>query len=262
MTKFGEHLRFGIRKGLQQPVGKRQRQPGRRDHKPRPAVPVEHRGQRAGLRPVGEILLFFHLRDCGEIDVFRKGLLEEPLITHRLDRLLEPRGAERRDILRCGPLLRILDQALLEDPGVRRVDDREPGQPLGPFQRRRPGDRTTPVMADQSESLEAQRIRQVEYVVDEHFGPVRLFVLRPVGTAKAALIGHHEVEAVMQLRDQRAPRAVRFRKSVEKDHRRRLLITGEADVQGNVVRNAQAGEGKLRHGHSVASPLIVFDAEC
>ena len=64
-------------KGAQQPVGQRHRHARRRHDHLRRAIPVEHRGQRARLRPFGDILPLLGLRDLRQVDMAGEGLVEE-----------------------------------------------------------------------------------------------------------------------------------------------------------------------------------------
>ena len=149
-------------------------------------VPVEHRGQRAGLRAI------------------------------RRDRPAAPRPGSRRDRHGCrsvlskkvsrpiasmpcsisglrkariywrgGALRGVVDQALLEDQRMRRVDDDQPGDAVGMAQRRQPGDRAAPVVADQREALELQRVGERDQVLDDPVGLVVLDALGLVGAARS-----------------------------------------------------------------------------
>ena len=99
------------------------------------------------------------------------------------------------DILRGGALGRVLDQALLEDERVRRVDDDQALDPVRMAERGQPGDRAAPIVADQSEALQFQRIGQRDQVLEDPVGLVLLDALGLVGGAEAALIGrdHEEI---------------------------------------------------------------------
>ena len=140
-------------KCAEQPVGQGHRQAGRRHHHLRRAIPVEHRVERARLRPFRDILLLLGLGDLRQVDVAAEGPIEEPVEAILFDQLLESRRAEGGDILRSGALVLVLDQALLEDDRVGRVDDRQPGQAGIAAQRRAPRDRAAPVMADQARNV-------------------------------------------------------------------------------------------------------------
>ena len=79
---------------------------------------------------------------------------------------------------------------------MRGIDDCQPCQPeIGP-KRGTPGDRSTPIVADQVETFEGQRIGERKDIVDQGVGLVGADVLRPVGSSKAALIRHDEEELV------------------------------------------------------------------
>ena len=64
----------------------------------------------------------------------------------------------------------LLDQALLKDDRMRRIDDGEARQPRIAAQRGAPGDRAAPVVADQRELLDPERIGERENVVDQLVG--------------------------------------------------------------------------------------------
>ena len=66
-------------KAPQQQVGQRHGHARRRDDHLRAAVPVEHRAERARLRPVGDILLPLRIRDFRDVDVAGEGRVEEPV---------------------------------------------------------------------------------------------------------------------------------------------------------------------------------------
>ena len=114
-------------------------------------------------------------------------------------------------------------------------------------QRRRPGDRAAPVVADQREALDAQRVGQREDVVDQRVGrdrPRRPAAGRP---GKAALVGHDEAEAVLEQRRDLAPGPVRFGKAVEQDDRRRFAGS-PASATFSVTPVASATAPELGHG--------------
>ena len=50
---------------------------------------------------------------------------------------------------------------------MRRIDDRQPRQPRIAAKRRTPGDRSAPVVADQRETFDPQRVGEREDVVDQ-----------------------------------------------------------------------------------------------
>jgi hypothetical protein len=83
----------------------------------------------------------------------------------------------------------VLDHALLEDQRVGRVDDHQPLQAIGMLQRRRPGDRAAPIVADEGEASDPERVGEREQVLDDARGFIGFQLLRPVGAGKAALIG-------------------------------------------------------------------------
>jgi hypothetical protein len=94
----------------------------------------------------------------GEIDMRSETLLEKALKAHRPDAGLHGRVAERTYILGGGPLGLVVNEGTLEDQGMRRIDHHKTGDPPGMAQRRQPGGRPAPVMADQGEALDFQRV--------------------------------------------------------------------------------------------------------
>ncbi len=90
--------------------------------------------------------------------------------------------------MRSLALGRIVDQALLEDEGVGGVDDDQPLDPVGAGQRRRPRHRPAPIVAGESEFVEAERVGERHHVGHD---PVRLVILDAlglVGSGEAALV--------------------------------------------------------------------------
>ena len=103
-------------------------------------------------------------------------------------------------------------------------------EPRIALDRRRPGDRPAPVVADQREPLQFQRVGQREQVGQQRLGRVGLDLLRPVAVAEPALVGHDQPQLVRQQGHQLAPGAVRFREAVQQDHRRRVFRPGQRDI--------------------------------
>src|SRR5258705_1956711 len=159
-----------------------------------------------------------------------EGFVEKGFIAHVLEDLLEAGGEERRYILRRLALSGILDQAHLEDDWVRGVDHRQSDQPGIATQRRRPGNRTAPIMADQSKAFDRERVGESENVTDQCVGRVRLDLLRAVRSREPALIRYDQIEIVPKLRHDVAPGAMRFGKAGEQDDRRIRWIAGQWDV--------------------------------
>ena len=134
---------------------------GRRHQDPRCAIPVEHRGHRA--RPATNLRdrRFFSSSGIAARSVWRaERLLVEGLDPHRRDARLDRGVAERIDILGGGALRLVLDQALLEDERMRRVDYDEPADPSREAERCKPGRGAAPIVADQGEIRRSQAHRQ------------------------------------------------------------------------------------------------------
>ena len=129
---------------------------------------------------------------------------------------------------------------------MRRVDDRKTREPRVAAQRCAPGDRSAPVVADQCEALDVERIGERENIVDQLVGLVRLQLLWAVGSGKAALVGHDQVEVVLQPRRDLAPGAMRFGKAVKQDYGRARAIAGQRNIERDA--GAQRNAPKLGHG--------------
>ena len=126
--------------------------------------------------------------------------------------------------MRGGALGRVLDQALLEDERVRRVDDDQALDPVGMAQRRQPGDRAAPIVADQGEAAEPERVGERDQVLDDAVGLVVLDALGLVRAAEAALVGRDDADSRAARRARLvAPGAVRFGKAVEEEDRLAVL---------------------------------------
>ena len=118
--------------------------------------------------------------------------------------------------------------------------------PLRPAESGTPGDRSAPVVADERELLDAERIGERENIVDELARLIFRDIGRPVRSSEAPLVGHDKPEPVLQPRRKLAPRAVRFRETMEQDHRRVRRIARKRDVQRHSSPERDAPE--LRHG--------------
>ena len=189
----------------------------------RRAIPVEHRRRARRAATSRRYIAAARLSGIVARSTWpREGLVEEPVDSPSpRPTFSKPGRAERGDILRSRALVRVLDQALLEDHRMRRVDDGQPRQPRIAAQRRGPGDRAAPVVADQREPSRAQahrRARICRRPACRSCKPSTSCGRSDAG--KAALIGHDQTEAVLKQRRDPAPGAVRFGKAVEQDHRR------------------------------------------
>ncbi len=70
-------------------------------------------------------------------------------------------------------------------------------------------------MADQSEAIDPQRVGQSEQIGEQDFGGVIGHILRLVGRAEAAQVGHDHPKLVSKQRHECPPCAVRFGKAVK-----------------------------------------------
>ena len=188
------------------------------------AVPVEHAEGGVAVLPVfQQCLTLLCLHRVGPIPPhFFHQNADEPVLAHQI----VVRGvAEAADILAALALVRIGEQQLLEDRGVRRIGDdaaRDTAIHL-PAQRNPPGDRAAPVVADNGECLHAQRIGQLENIADQLVRAVGIHILRLGRPAVAALVWGDATEPVGEMGDLVAPGPVAFGKAVKEDERGRVL---------------------------------------
>jgi len=167
-------------------------------------------------------------------------LVEKRPEPHPRDPVFHPGRAKGVHILRRGALGGVVDQAALEDRGMRRVDDREPFNPGITADRGGPRNGPAPVVPDQSEPLDVHRVGQCEHIGDQCFGDIIADILRLVARPEAAQIGHDQAKIAFQGRHQCPPGAVRFGKTVNQDHRRRIGRPGERDVHRDPGRKGEA----------------------
>ena len=180
-----------------------------------------------------------------------EGLGVEGLQPHRLDPVLHPGIAEGGDILAGGALRGIVDQALLEDQRMGRVDDDQPLQPVRVAQSREPGDGAAPVVANQSEAVQLQMVGEREQILDDPIGPVMLDAERLVRGAEAALVRDDDEIILRQRRRDLPPGAVQFRKTVQEDDRFSTSRPAQLDVEGDARGKVDAGLGQ-GHGRSIS----------
>ena len=117
------HLHLGKARSSQ--VGQRHSHPGRRHDQLAAAIPVQHRGQ---SRPAATIRRCTAASPPRGSATDRHGWRRSSRRRHRSPSSRPPsrrRACGSSDVLRSGALVRVLDQALLEDQRVRRVDDRQ-----------------------------------------------------------------------------------------------------------------------------------------
>ena len=161
--------------------------------------------------------------------------------------LLHAGITERGDILAGGALGGILDQALLEDQGMGRVDDHEALDPVRMAQRREPGDGAAPIVADQGEASDLERVGERDQVLDDPVRPVVLDVLRLVRSAEAALVRADDEMIRGQRGRDLAPGAVRFGEAVQEDDRLPAPRPAGGDVEGDAGGQLDPARGE-RHG--------------
>src|SRR3546814_17040699 len=89
-----------------------------------------------------------------------EALLEEGFQPHRLDHLFHPGASKGAHILRGGALRLVLDHGLLEDERMRRVGDHQPLDARRVGQRRQPGYCPAPVVAEEREALDPERLSE------------------------------------------------------------------------------------------------------
>ena len=150
-----------------------------------------------------------------------EGLGVEALQAHRRDALLHRRVAEGVDILRGG--------ALGRDPrsgssgrssGCGALTMTSRSIRSGWRKRRQPGDRAAPIVADQGEALEPERVGERDQILDDPVGPVVLDALAACPSRRSrAGRARSTRKSLGQRRRDRAPGAVRFGEAVEEDDR-------------------------------------------
>ena len=151
------------------------------------------------------------------------------------------------DILARLALVAVIEQRALEDEGVRRVDDHQPLDAGGVLQRRHPGDRAAPIVADQREAVDAVVIGEREQVGDDPVGRVLFDALRLGRAGIAALVGREDEMVAREIRHDAAPRPVRFGKAVQQNDGRLVARTGDLHVQVDAGGECDAVEG-VGHG--------------
>src|SRR3546814_8284934 len=75
--------------------------------------------------------------------------------------------AEGADILACRALRGIVEQCFLEEERMRRVGDDQPRDAVRVLERGHPRDRTTPIVAGQSEAIDPEMVGEREHVGDD-----------------------------------------------------------------------------------------------
>ena len=134
-------------------------------------------------------------------------------------------------------------------------DDRLVDPQVLPAQRHAPGERAAPVMADNAETADPQRIGQQEDIADQLVRRVGLHRLRLRRAAIAALVGRDAAKAVGEMRDLVAPGAVAFGKSVEENQHRRIDRAFVHHVEVNAIVQRHPLEIEL--AHSAASSFSI-----
>ena len=118
-------------------------------------------------------------------------------------------------------------------------------------QRHAPGNRAAPVMPDNREVWDGERIGQQEHIANQLVGRVGLDRLRFRRATIAALIGRDAAVAIPEMRDLVAPGAVAFGKAVEENQRRRISGTFVDHIQMNPIGQRHAL--LFKPAHSAAS---------
>ena len=245
MTRTGTRI-FGARR--EHPVGDGHGRAGRRDDDVAGAIPVEHGGQRAGAAPFGDARA-----RCSAGSIVARSTWPAKLLSKKLSTPIAATAAsiagcaEGGDILRGGALVGVLDQRLLEDPRVGRVDDGEPLDARIAAQRRRPGDRAAPIVADQREAVDAAAHRRARTGRRSACRWHRR--RRPAGgrcRPKPRRSGMIRRKRSPSSGASFAPGAVRFGEAVEQDDRRRVGRAGLGDVHGDPGRQRRRGAGRSR----------------
>ena len=207
--------------------GTRHGEPGGGTISRRGAVPVEHRVERAGLRPFGDILLLFRSRDQRQVDV-RPKLLSKNHSKPFASISLEAGRLEGIDILRCGALVGFSIRLFWKITGCGELtiaSRASRGSPAAPPPRRpRRPNHARPARTARSERSASANMSSISLSVCNSRCPGRL-----VRSGKAALVGHDQPEASVSS-GPAPPGAVRFGKAVEQDHRRRARSPASATL--------------------------------
>ena len=103
-----------------------------------------------------------------------------------------------------------------------------------------PGNRAAPVVPDDGEMRDAQRIGQQEHIADQLVGGVGGDFLRLGRGAIAALVWRDAAEPVLEMRDLVPPRAVALGKAVQEDQHRRIHRPFIDDVEVDAVGQGHA----------------------
>ena len=104
---------------------------------------------------------------------------------------------------------------------MRRVDDDQPPDRLGPLRREAPRERAAPVVGDQRGELAAERVDQRRDVGDQVLGAIRLDVGRRRRPLVAAQVRRDAAVAVGEVLEQLVPDECRLGKAVQEDEDRR-----------------------------------------
>lgn len=163
--------------------------------------------------------------------------------------------AEAGDVLAGLALFRLVEQRALEEQRMRRVDDDEARDAIGPGQRRHPRDRAAPVVANQSEAIDAEMVGERDQVGEDLLGGIGLHPLRLGRAGEAALVGRDDIMVAGEIGDHAAPRAVRFGKAVQQDDRRVRRVAGDRDVELDAGGQRDTGQRHVGH-HSLLSQAL------
>ncbi len=117
-----------------------------------------------------------------------------------------------------------------------------------------PGDRAAPVVTDDGESLDPQRIGEQEHIAHQLVGRIGFHLLRLGRPAIAALVGRDAAKPVGEMRDLVAPGAVAFGKAVQEDQHGRIARAFVHHIEFDAVRQHHA---LLLQRHAQLSAFIL-----
>ena len=139
-------------------------------------------------------------------------------------------------------------------PAVRHAQARDRRKDVRPHQRRMPGDRRAPVMADDHGALLAERLDQRDHVADSVQDGVGGDVVRRAAAAEAAHVGRDRAEAGLGERDQLvAPRVPQLRPAMAHQHQRARAAFRHMQLDP-VRRDHAVANGHLRMS-SIGKPV-------
>ena len=185
------------------------------------AVPVQHGDGGFTVLPVGQqrgAFFGLHLRVFGQLTECFEQHAAQP---EPLDQCIAGGIAKDPEVLARRALDRVGVEQLGKQHRMRRIGDHRAGHPPAhlPHNRHPPGQRAAPIVADDRELFDPQRIGQQEHVADQFVGGIILDPERLGRAAIAALVGGDAAEPARQVRDLVAPGAVAIGEAVQEDQR-------------------------------------------